>query len=138
MLGKERRMSARIAEVVGGNVEEVIPHSAMPRKDPDDMPLPTDPRTIFLGGLFLLALLAALYVASPIVLPVVLAIVLKLLLQPLVRLTDRASVPRAIGALLAIVLLVTALAALISGVAGPAAAWASRLPEAIPKTREQL
>ena len=53
------------------------------------MPLPTEPRTFFLGGLFLLALLAALYVAAPIVLPVVLAIVLKLLLQPLVRLSDR-------------------------------------------------
>ena len=74
------------------------------------MPLPTEPRTIFLGGLFLLASLAALYVASPIVLPVVLAIVLKLLLQPLVRLTDRAGVPRALGALLAIILLVAALA----------------------------
>ena len=70
------------------------------------MPLPTEPRTIFLGGLFLLALLAALYVASPIVLPVVLAIVLKLLLQPLVRLTDRLGVPHALGAMLAILLLV--------------------------------
>ena len=70
------------------------------------MPLPTEPRTIFLGGLFLLAALAALYVASPIVLPVVLAIVLKLLLQPLVRLTDRLGLPRGIGAVLAILLLV--------------------------------
>ena len=66
--------------------------------DKDEMPLPAEPRTIFLGGLFVLALLAGLYVASAIVLPVVLAIVLKLLLQPLVRLSDRLGVPHAVGA----------------------------------------
>jgi predicted PurR-regulated permease PerM len=44
------------------------------------MPLPSDPKVIFLGGLFVLALLAAAYVASEIVLPLVFAIILKLLL----------------------------------------------------------
>ncbi|MEJ0016018.1 MAG: AI-2E family transporter [Acetobacteraceae bacterium] len=137
-------MSARVAEVVGADVNEAIEAlreastPATARKDDDEMPLPSEPRTIFLGGLFLLALLAALYVASPIVLPVVLAIVLKLLLQPFVRLTDRAGVPRALGAVLAIFLLVMALAALVSGVAGPAASWAGKLPEAIPQIQQQL
>ena len=102
------------------------------------MPLPTEPRTIFLGGLFLLALLAALYVASPIVLPVVLAIVLKLLLQPLVRLSDRLGVPHGLSAALAILLLALSLAALASGVAGPAASWAGKLPEALPQIQQQL
>ena len=46
------------------------------------MPLPSDPKVIFLGGLFLLALLAAAYVASDIVLPLNFAIILSLLLQP--------------------------------------------------------
>jgi len=41
--------------------------------DETEMPLPSDPRTFFLGGLFALAALAALYVASSIILPVVLA-----------------------------------------------------------------
>jgi predicted PurR-regulated permease PerM len=104
----------------------------------EDMPLPTEPRTIFLGGLFLLALLTALYVASPIVLPVVLAIVLKLLLQPFVRLMDRLRVPHSLGAVLAIGLLVAAVATLISGVAGPAAAWAQKLPDAIPRMQQEL
>jgi predicted PurR-regulated permease PerM len=112
--------------------------AATTQDDREDMPLPTEPRTIFLGGLFLLAALAALYVASSIVLPVVLAIVLKLLLQPLVRLSDRAGVPRGIGALLAIILLIVALAALISGVGGPAASWAGKLPDAIPQIQHQL
>lgn len=137
-------MSAGVADAVGTSVETVIadirdvsPASTATRNQ-DDMPLPTDPRTIFLGGLFLLAVLAALYVASPIVLPVVLAVVLKLLLQPLVRLTDRAGVPRGIGAVLAIFLLVVALAALVSGIAGPAASWAGKLPDAIPQIQKQL
>jgi predicted PurR-regulated permease PerM len=136
-------MSARIADAVSGTVERTI--DAIRDADPaavpeqrEDMPLPTDARTIFLGGLFLLASLAALYLASPIVLPVVLAIVLKLLLQPFVRLTDRAGVPHGIGALLAIVLLVAVLATLVSGVAGPAAAWAGKLPEAVPQIQHQL
>jgi predicted PurR-regulated permease PerM len=53
------------------------------------MPLAHDPRTIFLGVLCAIAVLACLYVAQDIVLPVVLALVLKLLLQPLVSLLER-------------------------------------------------
>jgi predicted PurR-regulated permease PerM len=137
-------MSARTVNVAAEPVEDTVAAirdagpAAMPVDDQDDMPLPTEPRTIFLGGLFMLALLAALYVASPIVLPVVLAIVLKLLLQPLVRLSDRLGVPHALSAVLAILLLTLLLAALASGVAGPAASWAGKLPEAIPQIQHQL
>ena len=102
------------------------------------MPLPTDPRTIFLGGIFVLAVLAALYVAAEIVLPVVLAIVLKLLLQPIVRVLDRLRVPRGIGALLAILLLIAVLVALVSGLTGPATSWAGKLPGVLPSLQEKL
>jgi len=137
-------MSAPVAvEAIQQTFDETIgtieaPESIIAREEREAMPLPTEPRTIFLGGLFILALLAALYVASPIVLPVVLAIVLKLFLQPLVRLSDRLGVPHGVGAALAIVLLVLALAALVSGVASPAASWAGKLPGAIPKIQQQL
>jgi predicted PurR-regulated permease PerM len=106
--------------------------------DRPEMPLPTEPRTFFLGGLFVLAVLAGLYVAADLVLPVVLAIVLKLLLQPLVRLLERVHIPRGLAALLAIAVLLAVLAALVSGLTGPAGAWAGKLPEAIPKLKEQL
>ena len=103
------------------------------------MPLPTEPRTIFLGGLFLLGLLAALYVAV----------------------ADRA----AGGAGDRIEAAAAAVGAadgsrrraarprcacwrsscwwrrspaMISGVAGPAASWAGKLPEAIPQIQQQL
>jgi predicted PurR-regulated permease PerM len=130
-------ISDRFEETMEEAVEPSLPVD-MGRDEREPMPLPTDPRTIFLGGLFVLALLAALYVASAIILPVVLAIVLKLLLQPLVRLTDRVSVPRALGSIFAIVLLMLSLAALVSGVASPAASWAGKLPDAIPKIQQQL
>ncbi|HTI83605.1 MAG TPA: AI-2E family transporter [Acetobacteraceae bacterium] len=132
--------AAKAIEETVDNATETVraPEPAVAHEGREAMPLPTEPRTIFLGGLFILALLAALYVASPIVLPVVLAIVLKLFLQPVVRLTDRLGVPHGVGAALAIALLVLGLAALISGVAGPAASWAGKLPEAIPKIQQQL
>ena len=107
-------------------------------RDDDDMPLPTDPKTVFLGGLFGLACMAVLYVAAEIVLPLILAIVLKLLLQPLVRLLEQIRIPRAIGALVAVLLVLSVFGGTISVLAGPAAAWAGKLPEAIPKLRDGL
>jgi predicted PurR-regulated permease PerM len=107
-------------------------------EDEDDMPLPTDPKTIFLGGLFFFAWMAALYVAAEIVLPIILAIVLKLLLQPFVRLLERIRIPRAVGAILSVLLVLLVFGGTISLLAGPAGAWAGKLPEAIPKLKEGL
>jgi len=75
---------------------EVVP----PAEEPEEMPLPSDPKVIFLAGLFGLALLAAVYVAAEIVLPLVLAVVISLLLQPAMRLLERWHVPRLLAALL--------------------------------------
>ena len=106
--------------------------------EPEEMPLPTDARTVFLGGLFLLACLAAMYVASDIVLPVVLAIVLKLLMQPLVRMLDGFHVPRVLGALLAILVLIGVFVGLGTALTRPAVDWAGRLPDALPRVEEEL
>ncbi|MBS0642768.1 MAG: AI-2E family transporter [Proteobacteria bacterium] len=104
----------------------------------DDMPLPTNPQTIFLGGLFTLAVLAALYVTAEVVLPVILAIILKLLLQPFVRLLERCYIPRLVGAILSVLLVLGIVAGTVSLLAGPATTWAARLPDAIPQLRDQL
>ncbi len=104
----------------------------------DEMPLPTDPKTIFLGGLFALACVTVLYVAAELILPLILAIVLKLLLQPFVRMLERVHIPRAVGAIIAVLLVLVAFGGTISALAGPAAAWAGKLPEAIPKLRDNL
>jgi predicted PurR-regulated permease PerM len=106
--------------------------------DETEMPLPSDPRTFFLGGLFALGVLAALYVASSVILPVVFALVLNLLLQPGVRLLGRLHLPRALGALLAVLLVIGAIVGLVAALSVPAATWAERLPEGIPRLEAHL
>jgi predicted PurR-regulated permease PerM len=106
--------------------------------DGTEMPLPSDPQTFFLGGLFALGVLAALYVASSIILPVVLALVLNLLLQPAVRLLGRLHLPRAVGALLTVLLVIGAIVGLVAALSVPAANWAERLPEGIPRLEAHL
>lgn len=114
---------------------DVVPTEAA---DEAEMPLPANAQTFFLLGLFTLAALAAIYVASAIVLPVVLAFALKLLLQPAMRLLERVRFPRAIGALLPILLVVGVLVGLVAALSGPAATWAARLPEGIPRLEAHL
>jgi hypothetical protein len=69
------------------------PSVAMPADvapvDEDDLPIPSDIKAVFLGGLFLLAMLAVCYVAAEIVLPIVLAFVFSLALQPAMRALER-------------------------------------------------
>src|SRR6266436_3097328 len=113
---------------------EVVP----PAQEPEEMPLPSDPKVIFLGGLFVLALLATAYVASEIVLPLVFAIILKLLLQPALRILERLHVPRMLAALLLSLALFGTIVGLGTAISGPAGTWAAKLPEGIPRLQERL
>jgi len=106
--------------------------------DDAEMPLPSDPKTVFLGGLFVLAALTAAYVTREVILPVVLAFILKLLLQPVMRLLERFKVPRVLAALLMIVLLFAVIGGLGSALSGPATDWAKRLPEGLPRLQERV
>ena len=103
-----------------------------------ELPLPSDPKVIFLGGLFTLALLATAYVASDIALPLVFAIVLNLLLQPALRILVRLRVPRILAALLLILALLGTIVGLGTAISGPARTWAAKLPEGIPRLQERL
>ena len=102
------------------------------------MPLPKEARTIFLGILCAIAVLACLYIARDIVLPVVLAVVLKLLLQPLVSVLERVRVPKAAGALVALGLLLAVFVGLGMLLSSPAARWASELPQAWPQLQQKF
>jgi predicted PurR-regulated permease PerM len=113
---------------------EVVP----PAEEPDEMPLPSDPKVIFLGGLFVLALLTAAFGAREIVLPLVFAVVLKLLMQPALRLLERFRVPRVIASLMLILALFGAIVGLGTAISGPARTWAGKLPEGIPRLQERL
>jgi predicted PurR-regulated permease PerM len=58
-----------------------------------DMPLPSDAKTFFLGGIFVLSMLTASYVASEIVLPMIFAVMLNLLMQPALRALEGCGCP---------------------------------------------
>lgn len=103
-----------------------------------DMPLPADPKAFFLGGLFVLALLACAYLAREVLLPIVLAFILKLLMQPVMRVLARLKVPRVLASLAVIVLLLAAIVCLGELLKTPAADWAKRLPQGIPRLQERV
>jgi predicted PurR-regulated permease PerM len=106
--------------------------------DEDDLPIPSDIKTVYLGGLFLLAMLAACYVAAEIVLPIALAFVLSLVLQPAMRALERVRLPRGFAAMLLIFVLFGTLGGLGTALSGPATSWAQKLPTGIPKLQERL
>jgi predicted PurR-regulated permease PerM len=103
-----------------------------------ERPLPTDPKTIFLAGLFALAVLVACYVAQPIVVPVVMAFFLKMLLQPMVRLLARCKVPRSVASLLAMLMLAAVLIGLAVALSVPAASWGKAIGEGFPRLEQKL
>ena len=119
--------------LINQKAEVVLPAEVL-----EEMPLPSDPKVTFLGGLFMLALLAAAYVASEIVLPFVFAIVLKLLLQPAFRMLERLHVPRILASLLLILALFGTIVGLGAAISSPARTWAAKLPEGIPRLQERL
>lgn len=103
------------------------------------MPPSSDLRSVFQGGLFVLALLAALYAAQEIILPVVLAFMLNLLLEPVLRMLERQlRVPRMLGALLLIGLVFCTIVGFGTAMSGPAGSWAAKLPEGVPRLQEHL
>ena len=99
---------------------------------------PPQLRTVFLGGLLALALLAACYEAAEIVLPIILGFVLNLVFQPVLRVLLRIGVPRVFAALL----IVLALVALFLGIgmllSGPVTGWIGRLPQTLPHLQQKL
>jgi hypothetical protein len=91
-------------ELLAGRKAADRPSAAAPTAaadaDEDDLPIPSDINTVLLGGLFVLAMLAACYVAAEIVLPIVLAFVLSLVLTPAMKVLQRVHLPRGLAAML--------------------------------------
>jgi predicted PurR-regulated permease PerM len=123
------------AQSEGPPVIEAPGTAAAPSKE---MPLPEDPRAVFQGGLFILALLAAAYVAKTVLLPIILAFILKLLLQPVMRVLARLRLPRVIASLIVIVALLGLILGLGELLSTPAANWANKLPEGLPRLQERV
>jgi len=104
----------------------------------EGLPAAPDVANVFLGGLLLLALLAACYLAAAILLPIVVAFVLMLVLQPAMRVLQRLHVPRIVAAIFIILIFFGALVGIGMMLSGPAQTWAQKLPSGIPKLQERL
>lgn len=102
------------------------------------MPLPDDPNTIYLAGLFIFGVLGAAYLASDIVLPLVIAFFLKLLLQPVVRKLENLYVTRMLASLLVIVLVFITIIGLTAAISGSASTWAAKLPQGVSRLEDRL
>ena len=94
--------------------------------------------TVFLGGLFVIALLCVCYAAKAIILPIILAVMMKLFLQPLMRGLGRLRVPRVPAALLTILLVAGVLSGLGSLLSQPATVWAGRLPDGVERIQQRF
>jgi predicted PurR-regulated permease PerM len=99
---------------------------------------PVELRTVFLGGLLLLAMLAACYIAAEIVLPIVLAFVLGAIFQPVLRFLLHLRVPRILAALAIVLSLVSLFIIVALLLSGPLAQLIAQLPQTLPRLQERL
>jgi predicted PurR-regulated permease PerM len=107
-------------------------------KPTDAMPLPTDLRTILLLGIFVLMTFYTLYVAREILIPILFAFILNLLLQPAMAALTRLRLPRAIAALLMILLFFGAVGGIGVSISTPAAEWIAKAPESLTRLEQRL
>jgi predicted PurR-regulated permease PerM len=103
-----------------------------------DMPLPHDPKTLWLAGIFIMMAFYTLYFVREIALPIILAGFLYLLLQPLMRGMARWRIPRAIAALLVISMLVGSMTGLGFVLSGPVSDWVAKAPTTLPLLQQRL
>jgi predicted PurR-regulated permease PerM len=107
-------------------------------KPTDEMPLPTDLRSILLLGIFVLLSFYTLYVAREILIPILFAFILNLLLQPAMGALTRLRLPRAIAALLMILVFFGVVGGIGVSVSSPAADWIAKAPESLTRLEQRL
>jgi predicted PurR-regulated permease PerM len=119
-------------------MHDVIPAVADSPATRPAAPPPRDARAILLTCIFVLMVFYTLYFASEIIVPLVFAVLLKLLLQPAVRILARLRVPQALSSLAVIIAFFGFIAAFVYGLSGPAADWAAKAPQSLPRIEQRL
>jgi predicted PurR-regulated permease PerM len=107
-------------------------------KPSEDMPLPTDLRTLVPLGIFVVLCFYTMYFTREILIPIFFAFVLNLLLQPIMRVLTRLHVPRAIAALLMILIFFGVVGLVGASIASPAAEWIAKAPESMTRLEQRL
>lgn len=80
----------------------------------------------------------ACYLAQDILVPLVLGVLLALLLSPVVTLFERIRMPRAVGSLVMVLLIVGGVVEGVSTLAGPAQAWITQAPATFQSIEQRL
>lgn len=141
-LAGQRGGLAKAAATATASKQADMPDTASPPPEADLEPIEegyaVEPRTVFLGGLLLLAVLAACYAAAEIVLPIVLAFVLSAVLRPILRVLEEMRLPRFLAALVIVLALVSLVVVIGLLLSGPLSSWISRLPQTIPQLQQRL
>jgi predicted PurR-regulated permease PerM len=112
----------------------VLPEDALPSARPHR----PNAHTFYLGGLFILALLACCYAAGEIVMPIALAFMLKLVFQPLMRGMQKIRIHRAVASFLIILLLLGSVAGIATILSGPASTWAQEISDDLPRIKQKM
>lgn len=100
----------------------------------------TDLRILTRSVLVILAIVCiyACYLAQDVLAPLVLGTLLSLLLSPVVTFFERIHIPRALGSLVMVMLIVAAMGGAISQLAAPAQAWVADAPTAFQSIERRL
>lgn len=107
-------------------------------KPSEDMPLPTDLRTLVPLGIFVVLCFYTMYFTREILIPIFFAFVLNLLLQPVMRILARLHLPRAIAALLMILMFFGVVGGVGATISPPAAEWIAKAPESMTRLEQRL
>lgn len=95
-------------------------------------------QSVFLTGLFILAIFYTIYFMRSILLPIVLALLLSYLLRPIVRGLARLKIPLPVGAFLILVGLLLLVGYGISALATPTAGWLQKAPAGLTELQRKL
>ena len=115
-----------IVERTGERVDQPIEEAPIAVKDED-----ASRRTWLLGVIVTAIVICACVVAQAVIVPIFVAILLGLMFAPAVRLLERWHIPRAIGALFAVMFSVGLVGGVITALAAPARQWMARMPQAL-------
>jgi predicted PurR-regulated permease PerM len=135
--GAAQQAGAAISSTAGVSGEQIGPSQEAQERQAE-MPLPQNLQSLLLMGIFVLLMFFALYFTGEVVLPIIFAIILYLVLQPAMRGAAKLRVPKAIAALLIIVVFFGGMGALGFTLSGPAADWVSKAPDSLRRIEDRL
>jgi predicted PurR-regulated permease PerM len=91
-----------------------------------------------LVSLLVICVVAVLYAAKAFFLPVTMAFIVGTMLSPAAGFLERYRIPRALGAVLIVVAVITGAAFMVGLIASPAMEWSSKLPELGAELKEKM